>query len=68
MSTWGVFIGLLKGDDYNACNAPIQLPHLNTLQSWGHYDCLVFTIISVPGQLDADMCPLLGGFILGDLW
>jgi hypothetical protein len=47
----GLFIGRLKGSDYNVCNTPVQLSPLNTLRSQGHYNPFIFTIIFAPHQL-----------------
>jgi hypothetical protein len=47
----GLFIGWLKGSDYNAHNTSrVKLPPLNTLRSQGHYSPFIFTIIFVPHQ------------------
>jgi hypothetical protein len=57
MASGGLFIGEIKGLDYNVCSALIQPLHYNSAQSQGH--CLGFTNVSVPSQSPADMCPLL---------
>jgi hypothetical protein len=53
---------VVKACNYITGNAPVQLLCPKTRWSRGHYGILIFILISVLDQLQADTCPSMGQF------
>jgi hypothetical protein len=64
ISTWGSIYMVVKACNYITGNAPVQLLCPKTRWSRGHYGILIFTLISVLDQLQADTCPSMGAVSL----
>jgi hypothetical protein len=54
----GLFIGEIKGLEYNVHNALVQQLHYYSARSRGHYGLLGFTNTSVLSQSPVNTCPL----------
>jgi hypothetical protein len=64
-STWKSIYRVVRVNHYNADNAPIQLLCPKTRRSQGHYGLSLFTMISMPDQLQPDVYLLVRWLCLG---